>query len=208
MTTPQPWFGSQNCLRASQAQSGRSKKPSSAQRANSPCKVSTQAKGFTAGISVMRSVDFGVDDAAGGVALGVVLDAAAEAAIDASFGASFCALFDVLVDAVFDALFGEPFGALFNAPFAAPFCASLDDGSSCGTDGTSAGIPSEDGARCKFGAGTGVDPAVSQSLGEPSAGCSGKRVSGTRPELAGVASGPVMPLFGAFHDTTSSTSAA
>lgn len=152
----------------------------------------------------MRNVDFGADDVAGDAALGVVLDAAAEAAIDASFDALLGALFGALSDALFVASLVAP----FVAPFAAPFSASLDDGSSCGTGVTSAGIPSEDGARCKFGAGTGVDPAVSQSLGEPSAGCSGKRVSGTRPELAGVASGPVMPLFGAFHDTTSSTSAA
>ncbi len=156
----------------------------------------------------MRSVDFGADDAA----LGFVWDDAADAAIDASFDASIGALFDELFEASCGALFDELLDALFDvlldAPIVAPFSASLDDGSSCGTGVTSAGIASEDGARCKFGAGTGVDPAVSQSLGEPSAGCSGKRVSGTRPELAGVASGPVMPLFGAFHDTTSSTSAA
>lgn len=208
MTTPQPWFGSQNCLRASQAQSGRSKKPSSAQRANSPCKVSTQAKGLTAGISVMRNVDFGADDAA----LGFVWDDAADAAIDASFDASIGALFDELFEASCSALFDELLDALFDvlldAPIVAPFSASLDDGSSCGTGVTSAGIASEDGAGCAFGAGTGVDPVVSQSLGASSVAWSGKRVSGTRPELAEGVPGPVMPLFGAFHDTTSSTSAA
>lgn len=148
----------------------------------------------------MRSVDFGADDVAGDAALGVVLDAAAEAAIDASFEASCGALFDELLDALFD--------VLLDAPIAAPFSASLDGGSSSGTGVTSADIASEDGAGCAPGPVTGVDPVVSQSLGASSVGWSGKRVSGTRPELAEVVPGPVMPLFGAFHDTTSSTSAA
>lgn len=145
-------------------------------------------------------MDFGVDDVSGDAALGVVLDAAADAAIDASFDASWGALFDVLFDALFD--------VLLDAPIVAPFSASFDDGSSCGTGVTSAGIASEDGAGCAFGAGIGVDPVVSQSLGASSVAWSGKRVSGTRPELAEGVPGPVMPLFGAFHDTTSSTSAA
>lgn len=148
----------------------------------------------------MRSVDFGAGDVAGDVALGVVLNAGADAATDASFDASCGALFDELLDALFDVLLDEP--------IVAPFSASRDDGSSCGTGVTSAGIASEDGAGCAFGADTGVDPIVSRSLGASSVGWSGKRVSGTRPELAEGVPGPVMPLFGAFHDTTSSTSAA
>ncbi|MNY47479.1 hypothetical protein D3C86_1827500 [compost metagenome] len=88
------------------------------------------------------------------------------------------------------------------------FDAALDGGSSSRACGAMAGMGLKDGAACAFGAGTGVEPVVSQSLGASSVGCSGKRVNGTRPELGEIAPGPAMPLFGAFHDTTSSTSAA
>jgi hypothetical protein len=56
---PHARFGSQNCLRAAQEQSGRSKNPSVAQRANSFFSSPTQAMGSSAGISVTRRVDLG-----------------------------------------------------------------------------------------------------------------------------------------------------
>lgn len=51
----------------------------------------------------------------------------------------------------------------------------------------------------------GANASASQSLGASPTGGAAGGISGTRTGLADVA--PVMPLFGAFHDTTSSTKA-
>ena len=58
LTVPHPWLGSQYCLRAAQAQSGRSKKLP-AQRCSSAFNASSQLSRGSAGISVIRRVGTG-----------------------------------------------------------------------------------------------------------------------------------------------------
>lgn len=73
-----------------------------------------------------------------------------------------------------------------------------------GACGVSVAAVADDGGASGVGA-AGASASAAQSLGGSSAGSAGGAVNGTRTGLAAVA--PVMPLFGAFHDTTSSTRA-
>ena len=65
LTVPHPWLGSQYCLRAAQAQSGRSKKLKPAQRCSSAFNASSQLSRGSAGISVIRRVGTGAGAGAG-----------------------------------------------------------------------------------------------------------------------------------------------
>lgn len=145
LIVPQARCGSQYCLRAAQAQSGRSKKPSVAQRANSLFSSPTQASGSCAGISVTRKVDRGPE-------------AGASAVCSAGRGAVACSWWVGAADCGW-------LGA----------CSGATSGVGTDSGGTMAGMDSGEAGACSCVTGAGSEGADSGAASMAGKGASGMR---------------------------------